>query len=200
MTITPTPSADGRRARRAAERRPARLIRRLALATGGVALATALGIAGAAGTTALLNARAPLEGATITAGTMDLNINGAAVATLGTWQVTPAAPQARSFTVTNVSTVPVDLGASIATTSSTAITADTTARLTRLSGAATCTTGLAGTSGPLPGYAATGLGTLAAGQSATLCLEVGLRADTPVERSGQAAAFTLTVTSTQRAS
>ncbi len=161
-------------------------------------IATGLGLGAAGGTYALFNAQAVMPGATVSSGTMDLLVNGASSASLGAWNVSPARAQSQAFTVTNRSTVPVDVSASAITTSASAISADTVASLAAVTGSAACTTGSVGARVPLNGYTRDRFVRLAAGETATLCLDIGLRAGTPASRSGQSAPFTLTLTSYQR--
>ncbi|GGE97841.1 hypothetical protein GCM10011313_21100 [Mycetocola zhadangensis] len=190
-----TARRDSRRLAKASSR--ARSLLTATLLSGG---ALALGLASAGGTYALLNASVQTPAVTVTAGTFELRVNGAASSALGTWAaVTPATPVARSFTVTSVGDVPSVLNARIATTTSTAITANTQARLTPVANAAACAVGLGGPLADLSGYTLGSLDRLAAGQTKTYCLEVRLRPATPTTQSGQGVGFTLTIGADQEA-
>ncbi|NUL49315.1 hypothetical protein F7P69_29570 [Cellulosimicrobium funkei] len=134
---------------------------------------------------------------TITASTFDLQVNGAASAGLGTWDVNPATPVARAFTVTSVGSVPSTVTAQVTASTSQAITTNTQVRITPVTNAAACTVGLSGPLAALDGYTAPSLGTLAAGQTRTFCLEVRLNPDTPVTQSGQGVGMTVDMTATQ---
>ncbi|WP_052460667.1 SipW-dependent-type signal peptide-containing protein [Microbacterium gorillae] len=158
---------------------------------------TVLGLSAAGGTYALLSDRATVPGATITAGRADLQVNGAASAGLGTWDLTPATPRAKSFTVSNTDDVPLQVSARAIVTSATAIAANTRARLTPVPSGSACTTGLSGALGALSGYAVAPLETIAAGATRTYCLELVLLPSTPVGQSGQGVSFTLTLDGTQ---
>lgn len=159
-----------------------------------------MGLGAAGGTYALLSANMNVEGSgvTITAGSFDLSIGGGSPAA----NISPSTPSARAFTVTSVGDVPSTLSARITATTSTAITGNTEVRITPVADAAACVVGRQGISQPflnLSGYTSPPLGALAAGETRTFCLEVRLKAETPVSQSGQGVAFTLTVTGTQRA-
>ncbi|WP_413317399.1 hypothetical protein AA0Z99_11255 [Agrococcus sp. 1P02AA] len=162
--------------------------------------ATVLGIAGAGGTYALLSARAETAGATVTAGTLDLRVDGQAAAALGTLPVTPATPVARAFTVTSIGDVPSRLSASVSATTAQEITANAQVRITPVTSAAACAPGLSGPLAALNGYAAPSLGRIEAGAQRTFCLEVRLNPGTPVAQSGQGIGFTMNITATQEAS
>lgn len=175
-----------------------RRLRSLAWSTTVVTTATVLGLAGAGGTYALLQDTTSMPGATVQAGTLDLRINGQASAALGSWELSPAAGQVRTFTVTNTGNVAANLSASAAITSQQAIGTHTQARLTPVTSVAQCRTGLAGSQGALNGYSVAALDTIAAGQTKTYCLELSLASNTPVTLAGQGVSFSLTVNAAQR--
>jgi predicted ribosomally synthesized peptide with SipW-like signal peptide len=189
MPSSPTPRS---------RRRPASRLRALCVTTGVALGALVVGLSGAAGTYALLSDRAETPRATVSAGTFDILVNGQRTSPLGTWNLTPATPAVRSFTVTATGDVPSTLSARITATTSQGITASTQARVTPVASAAACTVGLGGTLADLNGYSAP-LGDLARGQTRTFCLETRLKDGTPVTQSGQGLSFTLTMTATQRA-
>ncbi len=161
--------------------------------------ATLVGLSCAGGTYALLSATEEVPEATITAGTLDLRVNGSSSAALGTWTVTPTTPVARAFTVSSASDVPSTLSASARATTSQAIIGNTQLRITPVASAAACTVGLSGPLGDVNGYSVSSLGRLAETQTRTFCLEVRLKAGTPVTQSGQGVGFALEVTATQEA-
>lgn len=172
-------------------------LRALATVTVVLGALTVLGVAGAGGTYALLSARTETAPVTLTAGTMHLQVQGAVTADLGTWTLTPATPQARAFTVGLSGDVPGSLSARLAATTTPAILANTQARLTPVGSAAACTVGLGGPLADLNGYTRVGFDTLVAGQVKTYCLELRLKAGTPVAQSGQGVSFTVTLDATQ---
>ncbi|WP_427870190.1 hypothetical protein [Leucobacter luti] len=196
-----------RRALRAETRssRQRRRIRGLAVSAAMLTGATLLGLGAAGGTYALLNARAELGGATISAGTAELRIDGAASASLADLSVGPGAPAARAVTVSNTGHVTLDLSARATPTAAPAILANTQIRLTPVSSAAQCVPGRPGPApAPLSGYTKSGIGALAptgpaSSGTTVLCLELSLRDGTPVEQSGQQVPFTLTIEGVQRA-
>lgn len=160
--------------------------------------ALALGLAAGGATLAALSASATVPGATISAGSLGLTVNGASSAPLAAFSVVPGAPQAQAFTVTNTGTAAADLTATINVSSSQPIKDNMRARLTAVGSAAQCVPGLGGPLAPLVGYVSPVLTTVAAGQSASLCLEVTLDDATPPAQAGQSAAFTATISATQK--
>ncbi|MGC3956102.1 MAG: hypothetical protein QM804_17980 [Propionicimonas sp.] len=183
--------------RRVARRRSRRL-RALVQATLASAVAVVVGLSGAGATYAFLSSTANAPGASVTAGTLTLQVNGASSAALGDFAVSPATAVAKAFRVTNTGDAPATLAAGIAASSTPQIASRTRARITQVANAAACTTGLGGTQQALPSYAeALGGGPLAASASRWYCLEVALVANTPVSTSGQGLDFTITVTGTQ---
>lgn len=195
--------ADRRTAPTRRERRingRASRLRSLVASTLTTGLAVLIGVSGAGGTYAWLTASATAPGATVQAGTLTLQINGAASAALGTWEATPNTPQAKAFTITNTGNAPASLTGTIAATTTPALTPYATARLTNVASAAACVPGLGGAQGVLNGYTTTAFDTIAVGATRTYCLEVGLAAGTPVSVSGQSLNFSLTITGTQNGS
>ena len=164
-----------------------------------IAVCTVGGLAAAGGTYAFLNAGANMPGAKISAGTLDLQINGKAADALGAWNLTPAAPQAKSFTITNVGDVDVTLSAAATIDVTSAIAANVQARITPVANAAACTVGLTGTRQDLAAYSQSALDAMVKSTTQTYCLELSLKAGTPVSQSGQGLSFTMTMTGTQKA-
>lgn len=73
------------------------------------------------------------------------------------------------------------------------------ARITPVANAAACTTGLTGTRQDLAAYSQSTLDTMVKATTQTYCLELSLKAGTPVSQSGQGLSFTMTMTGTQKA-
>lgn len=166
------------------------------LATG---LAVLLGLSGAGGTYAWLSASGSTPGATVRSGTLALLINSSSSAVLGNWVVAPTKPVAKSFTVTNTGDAPAVLAAKITATTTPAITANATARVTPVANSAACVPGLSGAAGALNGFTNTaGLGAVAAKATVTMCLEIGLATNTPLSVNGQTLNFTLNISGTQK--
>ena len=142
-------------------------------------------------TFALLSASASTPGATISAGTSGLLIDGAVSTDLGTVMLAPLTPVARAVHLENTGDVDLALTAT-ATATANDLAASVTVRLTPIDGSADCTTGLDAPPAPLlgPGVPA---GTLAAGDESLLCIELIIPEDTPASASGQTIAFTLTL-------
>ena len=188
-----------RRALRARRRRGR--LHSLLVSTLATGVAVTLGVASAGVTTAFLTASASAPGGTITAGTLELQINGAPSAALGAWEPTPNTPAVKSFTITNIGDATADLSAAIAVTApAPALTSHVTARLTPVANAAACVAGLAGTQAPIRGYAATNVASVAAGASRVFCLEMAITPGAPSTVAGQSLAFTMTVSGLQSAS
>lgn len=176
-------------------------MKRLVTSTLVLAGFTALGVSAAGGTYAFLTSTATAPGATVKAGSQSININDYVNqdAILGVWYVAPAIPVAGPFTVNNTGDTPVSLTATIASTSTTALTADATARVfAAVNGE--CAADLSATRAPLQGYTSPVIGTLAPHASMVVCLEVGLKPDTDTSHSGQGLDFTVTVNAKQEAS
>lgn len=171
---------------------------RLLVSCGVVGGALVLGLAAAGGTFAALAATQTVPGATVTAGSLDLTVNGASAATLGAYSVTPATAQAFPLTIANTGTSPVELTTTIAVTSAAEVADNMLARITPVASTAACVPGLTGTQSPLRDFTAAGFVSLAAGQSQLVCLEIALDPATPVALSGQSASFTATVTGIQK--
>lgn len=200
MNVSIDASQGTRRALRAARRQDGRRarLRGIAWSTLSLGAATLLGLGAVGGTYALFNDSATMPGARISAGTMSLQVNGASTAALGSWTITPASRDAKSFTVTNVSAVPVDISANAVVTSATGLGANTTASLVAVAASADCTTATFPAPAALNGYARTRFVALAPGATQKLCLSMGALSSTPVAQSGQTVNFTMTMTSLQR--
>ena len=162
------------------------------------ALLTVVALLGVGGTFAYLVDAAPVTGATVQAGSMDVLIDGqkSAVWSGASLAVAPSAPYARAFTVTNTGAVPATVTASFAGTGSLASYARV--RITPLVGSATCTAAATGgLEGPIGAFPTTG-DDLVAGATGRYCLVLSL-VDAPISLAGQSLGFTMTVTATQRA-
>jgi hypothetical protein len=165
-----------------------------ALATG---LAVTIGVGGAGATHAWLSASAAAPGATVRAGTLTLQINGASSATLGGWEAAPDTPQAKAFTITNTGDAPAGIAGSILAPA-VALAPYATARLTKVANQAACAPGLGGAQGALSGYTIpAGFDTVPVGAAHWYCLEVGIAAGAPITVSGQSLTFVLIVNGTQ---
>lgn len=192
-TMTP----KGKRFAGRPRRRPRALVRAF-LASGAAVLA---GLSGAGFSYAFLTSTANAPGATLTAGTLTLRINGSSSASLGTFAVSPSSPAARAFSVANTGDAPAAIAAEIKAATNPPITSYARARITPVATSAACAAGLGGPQGPLNGYsAALGGGALAAGATRWYCLEVALTAGTPATVSGQGLDFDVTLDGTQSAS
>lgn len=188
--MTPSNEPRGRR-----QNRP---LRALARATLAASVAMVIGLSGAGGTYAFLTGTANAPGASLTAGTLGLQLNGASSAALGAFAVSPSTPVAKAFSVKNTGDVPATLAAEIEATSTPQISSRALARITQVANTAACTTGLGGTQTALHGYSATlGGGSLAAGATRWFCFEVALAANTPATLSGQGFGFGITINGRQ---
>ncbi|MFT3970353.1 MAG: hypothetical protein QM695_08735 [Micropruina sp.] len=168
-----------------------------ARATLAAIVAVVVGVGGAGGTYALLSVTTPFSGATLTAGTLGLQLNGASSASLDAFAVSPNTPVAKPFSVTITGDVPATLRADI-TADSTSITSYARARITRVTDTTACAINLTGSQGALQGYSETlGGGSLAAGATRWYCFEVALATNTPATVSGEGLTFTVTITGTQ---
>lgn len=174
--------------------------RSLLLTLVGAVAAVVIGVSGAGVTHAFLTATVTQPGATITAGTAGIQINGATAAALGSVALSPAAPAVWSFTVANTGNVALDLSARISAPAGPAFAPVARAVLAPVAGAAACSAALAGTPAALDGFTAPALGTVAAGASQTYCLVVSLPNPTPAAGSGSPLGFTVTVDAAQNAS
>ena len=193
-------NATALRPRKRQKRRSIRLFS-LVTTSLGVGLAVFIGLSGAGATYSYLRDSGTAPGATVQAGTLTLQINDSSSAALGAFSPTPNTPVAKAFKVTNTGNAPTALTATIAASSTPAITTYSLARITNVANAAACTTGLTGTQAPLNGYStAAAFDTVAVGASRWYCLEIGLSSGAPASVSGQSFAFTLTVNGAQSAS
>lgn len=193
--MDPKKNQTAHRGRHAARSR----LRTLVTSTLVTGLAAVLGLSGASGTYAFLNATGSAPGATIRSGTLTLAINLEGSGALGTWTPSPSIPEARTFTVTNTGDAPATLSGLIEDRKPDAMAPYSTARVTPVTSGTACKAGLTGIQGPLVGYTTANLSTLAPGAKGTFCLEVGLLSNTPISLSGQEFDFTLTITGVQSA-
>lgn len=190
-----TPRA--KRLARPRRRRPRALVRAF-VASGAAVL---VGLSGAGFSYAFLTSTANAPGATLTAGTLALRINGSSSASLGAFAVSPGTPAVRAFSVANTGDAPATIAAEIAAATNPPLTSYARARITPVANSEACAAGLGGTQAPLDGYAAAlGGGALAAGATRWYCLEVALAAGTPATVSGQGLDFGVTLDGTQSAS
>ncbi|MBF4585404.1 TasA family protein [Curtobacterium sp. VKM Ac-2887] len=195
--MTGTPRTTGRH--RAARRH--RWIPPVALALV-VAVATAL--LGVGGTYALWNGTASTAATTVKSATATITVG--TLSTMNTTVLGPGTGVTGTFAVKNTGSIPLSMR--VATTSmnvayatnasSAAVLGELTLRLTNVSSAAACTTGLSGASGRLAAFdTGSGSFTLQPGASTVGCVELVLDADAPQSVSGAVTDFTLTVTGTQ---
>ncbi|MCI9889405.1 hypothetical protein JT358_13190 [Micrococcales bacterium 31B] len=177
---------------------PAARLRDWAISGAVFVVAVALGVGLAGGTRAYLTVRANIANATITAGSLNLLVNNAENVTLATESLAPLKPYVVPLTISNVGTTGANLRATSVATSTTAITANATMRITPVATPAQCVAGLAGPQFALGAYSQP-LGVLAGGASGVYCVEVGLLASTPTSQSGQGVNFTITFAGDQAA-
>lgn len=164
------------------------------------AIAVFIGVSGAGVTSALLTSTATQPGATITAGTAGIRIDGDVTSALGSRALSPAAPAVWAFTITNTGDAPLAPTGSIAVAAGgPAYSAAARAVVAPVANAAACSAGIAGTPAALNGYVVPAMGALAAGQSQWYCLVVSLPAGTSAAGSGLPFSFTMTVTAAQSA-
>lgn len=129
---------------------------------------------------------------------MDLRVNGAGTASLGSVILTPGTPRAVAFQVTNQGDVAATLGAAMSATSSQTINDNTYARITPVASAAACTTGLGGTRSKIEAYSVANLDSLSAGQSKFYCVEFSLDPTTPASQSGQGVSVSINLSTQQK--
>lgn len=170
--------------------------RRLTLrAPATAALVTACALLGVGGTWAYFVDAAPVPGATIRAGTLDLLVDWQKDVTWPAVQLAPNAPTVREFTVTNSGDVPSRVEATFA--SSGGLAPHTTARIYPKIGATPCSAAATdGVVGPIQAFP-TAQDDLAAGESRAYCLVLSVPG-APISAAGQSLSYTLTVTATQR--
>lgn len=175
--------------------------RRILTPTVIVAVCVALGIAGAGGTLAYLNASVAVPGATVSAGTLTLRINGAASVALGTWNPTPNAADAKAFMVSSTGDVPSQITSDINVTSTQALRNYVRLRVVQVANATACTSSLTGgTSGQITSFPAGALTSLDPNETQWLCAIVSLDSPVPIARAGESVAFSMTLTATQQVS
>ncbi|HWU57409.1 MAG TPA: hypothetical protein VN045_01730 [Microbacteriaceae bacterium] len=184
-----------------AVRRPLRSAMFVAFVSCIVAVVVAL--SATAGSYALWNGTATVSGATITAGSSAITINGGATASLAFGALGPGESAVTPLTIVNTGSTPVSLavtGTSIGTdAASLAVAPSLTATLTQVTDPTRCVTGLTGgQTGALTGFATTAAPvSLAKNASAILCLQLTLATTAPSAVQGQSAAFTMALTGTQ---
>ncbi|WP_051973612.1 hypothetical protein [Cryobacterium sp. MLB-32] len=163
-------------------------------------------VAGVGGTYALLSTSATTEsGATVTAGSSSLSVNGQTSFIAGDLSVNRLGPGASALlplTLTNTGTTPLTVTASmnsvVSSHSAIALAGWLTVHLTPTAVGSGCTAGLTtGSSGGLPTFTTTTPYLLGVDESLAVCLEVALAFDAPSEVQGGAAAFTLLFDATQ---
>ncbi len=183
------------RARRVA--RPSRLLK-----TAGLLMITVLlGMVGIGGTLAYLRDAETVSGATVTAGTLTLQINGAPSTNLGAWTPTPATPSAKAFTVTSASHAPATVAAAINVTSTDQIRNFAQLRIVEVPNAAACTNAVTGgVTGSLMSFPASQLTHLTATETQWLCAVISLSSSTSIDRAGESISFNMVLTATQAVS
>ncbi|UJP10264.1 hypothetical protein L2X99_00635 [Microbacterium sp. KUDC0406] len=174
--------------------------RTLLLAIFSSTAAVAIGASGAGVTYAYLNASAPMNGATVRAGALAIQINGSASADLGAKKVSPAAPAAWAFTVANTGDAPTALSAKITAPTGPAYAGSARAVLAPVADSASCKTTVTGPQAALNGYTLPTMGALAPGQTRSYCLVVSLPAGTSANGSGSSLDFVVTVDAAQSGS
>jgi hypothetical protein len=166
-------------------------------------VAIIVALSATAGSYALWNGTATVSGATITAGSSAITINGAATASPALGALGPGESAVTPLTIVNTGSTPVSLavtGTTIGTdAASLAVAPSLTATLTPVADATGCVVGLtAGSTGALSGFTTTASPiSLAKGASTTLCLQLALATSAPSVVQGKSAAFTMALTGTQ---
>lgn len=181
----------------AAARRGPRL-RSVVLTVALCAAAVLVGVSGAGVTQALLTSTATQPGFTVKAGTLTVLIDGAASATLAPKPLSPAAPAAWAFRVTNNGDARAGLAAHIAAPTGPAYATSARALIAPVVGEGSCSAAVVGTTAALHGYANSDLGAVDAGQSQWYCLVVSLPSGTASTGTGSPLSFSLTIDATQR--
>lgn len=159
-------------------------------------VAATMAVSASSVTFALLSATAQSPGATLTAGTSGLLVDGGSSTDLGTWTISPQTSQARAVRIANTGDVDLTLSMTASATQN-ALAESIEVRLTRVGSSASCTVGLAGTVSALLGTPMPA-GDLARGATSWLCLELIVPADTQASASGQTIDFTLTLHGDQK--
>lgn len=175
-------------------------IRRILVATGGVALATSVALVGTGTTYALWNGETAVNASTVTSGSTSLSINGATdyAIPLDLTKIGPGQSVWTPLTVLNTGTTPLSAAVSSATIiAQTNGLADNLA--ITLTPAATCVGNLGGgVTAPLASFTTAATPYLmAAGSTVQLCLEVTMNANAPATVQGGAANFSLTFDAVQ---
>lgn len=175
-------------------------IRKILVATGGVALATSVALVGTGTTYALWNGETAVNASTVTSGSAGLSINGTAdyAIPLDLAKIGPGQSVRTPLTIANTGTTPLSAAVSSATIiAQTNGLADNLA--ITLTPAATCVGTLeGGVSAPLASFTTAATPYLmAAGSTVQLCLEVTMNANAPATVQGGAANFSLTFDAVQ---
>lgn len=163
------------------------------------AAAVLIGLSGAGVTQAYLTASAPQPGATLTAGTAAIQVNGASATNFGSRALTPNTPAVWSFTVSNTGSVKMNIAALVSAPATSGYATSTRAILAQVPGPAACTASLGGAAQPFNGLSSA-LGALPAGATQTYCLVVSLPSGTSAVGTGSPLAFSMTVDAVQSAS
>lgn len=161
-------------------------------------------VLGTGGTYALWNGSAATAASTVKSGTAAITVG--ALSTMNTGVLAPGTGVTGTFTVKNTGTIPLTMRVATtatkvayATNSSTsAVLAEETLRLSLVATTSDCTSGLSGSSGRVAAFdTGSGYYTMPAGASGVGCVEMVLDADAPQSVAGAVTDFTLTVTGTQ---
>lgn len=194
-----TKTTSGRARHRAPQRR-----RWIWLTVATLVVAVVVALVGVGGTYALWNGSAATAASTVKSGTAGISVSG--LSAMNTPVLAPGTGVTGTFTVKNTGSVPLTVRVSTTATrvasatsaSDATVLGEQTLRLTSVSSASACRTGLAGTSGRLAAFD-TGAGylTLPVGATGVSCVEVDLDTDAPQSVAGAVTNFTLTVTGTQ---
>ena len=175
-------------------------VRKILVATGGVALAMSVALVGTGTTYALWNDETSVNASTVTSGSTSLSLNGTTdyAIPLDLTKIGPGQSVWTPLTVLNTGTTPLS-----AVVSSTTVIAQTNGLADNLAvtltPAATCVAALGGgVTAPLASFATTSAPyALAIGETVQLCLEVTMNADAPPSVQGGAANFSLTFDAVQ---
>lgn len=195
--MRPSPSRPRHRAVRHAP------LRSMLTVTSAVAGATLIGLGAAGSTYALWQTDAPLEGSTVTSGTIELKVNGQPsfnVEDLATTQLLPgrAVVSPTPLLLQNTGTTPMSVSiASVDLTDATAELSDGTVFLDHLSlvlrEGATCTAIAEGEAGAVMSDPID----LDPGTSKSFCLQAGLSSQAPADVQGMSAGFTINLDAVQ---
>ena len=175
-------------------------IRKILVATGGIALATSVALVGTGTTYALWNSETAVNASTVTSGSTSLSINGTTdyAIPLDLTKIGPGQSVWTPLTILNTGTTPLSAAVSSATIN--AQTNGLADNLTiTLTPAATCVGNLGGgITAPLAAFTTAATPYLmAAGSTVQLCLEVTVNANAPATVQGGTANFSLTFDAVQ---